>query len=222
MENFETHDDQRVYLGDGTYLHLFKRNISKPEFGSTSEDYSRNVYRMAASGDIIWRITAKADYRGCPFTELFRDNNPRLLFNSSGFRCLIDLETGVAETYDYPLLGSWKKSPFPLGNASKRFFERNGTEERVYLDDGTYLFLAQRNIADDLTDLSPEDYARNVFRMTEDGDVLWKIKTDRDSDGSPFTFLYEDEDPRKMVNWDGFKYLVNLETGEAETYAYSR
>jgi hypothetical protein len=95
-------------------------------------------------------------------------------------------------------------------------------EERLNLNDGTYLLLVERDDRNSVPDMSNEDFARNVFRMTDSGEVLWRIKTDRDSFGSPFIELFEDEDPLKMANWDGLKYLVNLENGEAESYAYSR
>lgn len=221
MKLIETDNEQQVDLDDNTCIYLLYRNVSIADCDLGFEEYARNVYRKMESGDVLWRIKTEQDYKGGPFTQLFINENPRLMYNSSGFRYLVDLETGVAEIHDYPLLGPWKKRPLPPGYPTTRFIKRHN-DHRVYLDDGTYLFLAERNTGISGTGLTPEDYACNVFRMTESGEILWRIKTDRDSFGSPFIELFLDEDPRKMANWDGLKYLVNLETGEAEAYDYSR
>ena len=220
MKLIETYDDQRLDLNDGTYLYLLQRNISIPDSGLTGEEFSRNVYRMTDSGETLWKIKMEWDYKGSPFTELYVTENPQLMYNSSGFRYLVDLETGTAETFEYPLLGQWKKRPPPSDYPVARFIEIQA-EQRVYLDDGTYLFLAQRNIDGALTGLTPEDFSRNVFRMTEDGTVLWRVEADRDNFRSSFSRLFVEFDPRKIATWDGHKYIVDLETGEAEEYAYS-
>ena len=94
-------------------------------------------------------------------------------------------------------------------------------QERLNLKDGTYLLLMKRKNRRDVPEMTNEEFARNVFRMTKSGEEIWRIKTDRDSFGSPFIKLFLDSDPRRMANWDGLKYIVDLETGEAEEYAYS-
>lgn len=218
MKFLETEHEQRIDLGDNTYICLLQRNTATSEFKGTIEEYSRNVYRMTDSGDALWRINWDCDGKGSPFTQLFVNENSLVAYNSNGFRYRVDWETGEAETHDYPLLGPWKQRPLPSGYPATRFVKMQ-SEQRVYLDDGTYLFLAERNADAALTGLSPEDYARNVFRMTESGEILWTIQTERDGFASPFIKLFLDADSRKMANRDGLIYCVDLETGNAHACA---
>ena len=89
------------------------------------------------------------------------------------------------------------------------------------LEDGTYLLMLNRKGRLEEPDMTDEEYARNVFRMTNSGEMLWRIRTERDHFGFSIVFLFFEGDPRKVCCFCGYRYLVDLETGETEMYDYS-
>ena len=64
--------------------------------------------------------------------------------------------------------------------------------------------------------LDREDYARNVWRMRDSGEEIWRIRSEWDHMGSPFTQLYIRKDPSLIGGWDSYLYSVDLDTGSAE------
>jgi hypothetical protein len=99
MKVFETHDEQRLELGDGTYLLLVERNTKLSLSGLTAEDYARNVWKMRNSGEKVWRIHSDRDHMGSPFIQLFVLDNPCLIDRWDSNIYKVDLETGWAEQY---------------------------------------------------------------------------------------------------------------------------
>ena len=94
--------------------------------------------------------------------------------------------------------------------------------QRLNLDDGTYLFLVERNIDISETNMSPDDYARNVWRLRDSGEEIWRIQSEWDHMGNPFVQLFMLDDPTLIDRWDGYNYKVNLETGWAELHNFHK
>ena len=66
-----------------------------------------------------------------------------------------------------------------------------------------------------LADGAATGITRNVQRIDVNGNVIWTIHSDFDSEGHPFTQLHFDGGRLTAYRWDGGTYAVDLETGFA-------
>jgi len=86
-------------------------------------------------------------------------------------------------------------------------------KQRVELADGSQIVL--RDVLG-RRDIEPLEKSQNVFRVGLDGKVIWRIATDFDAEGNPFTQLTYEDDSLSAYRWDGFSYVVDVETGVAK------
>ena len=61
------------------------------------------------------------------------------------------------------------------------------TEDRRYLKNGTYLYLIRRHREDFEKATSREDFARNLWLMDAGGTPIWRVYSDYDAEGFPFS-----------------------------------
>ena len=101
-------------------------------------------------------------------------------------------------------------------------WHRKYGEERLDLEDGTYLLLLRRNVGVSETNMDVNDYARNVWRMRNPDEEIWRIKSEYDHMGNPFVQLFMLDDPSLIDRWDGYNYKVDLETGWAEPHNFHK
>lgn len=84
-------------------------------------------------------------------------------------------------------------------------------KDQIGLDDGAVVLLDRLGKSDRY---SREDQARNVLRIGSDGCVKWRVRTNFDAEGSPFTKLNLENGRLTAYRWDGGTYGIDLETGE--------
>ncbi|WP_221174471.1 hypothetical protein [Pseudomonas fluorescens] len=58
--------------------------------------------------------------------------------------------------------------------------------------------------------------ARNIFLIDREGNVVWQVTSDFDSNGGPFTNIICVGGRLQGYRWDGGMYEVDLATGRAE------
>lgn len=88
----------------------------------------------------------------------------------------------------------------------------NDAADQVELPDGDQIILFDRLGKGD--QFSALERARNVYRIDLQGRVKWKIHSQFDADGDPFTKLRL-ENGLTAYRWDGATYAVDLDTGAA-------
>ena len=101
MNYIVTNDDERLELGDGTYLLLIQRNVKLSDSGLEREDYARNVWRMRDSGEEIWRIRSERDYMGSSYIQLYMRKDPSIIARWDSSLYDVDLDTGWAEQGEF-------------------------------------------------------------------------------------------------------------------------
>lgn len=57
--------------------------------------------------------------------------------------------------------------------------------------------------------------ARNIYFIDKNGEIMWQVTSDFDSDGGPFTNVIDDLGELKAYRWDGGMYKIDLNTGFA-------
>lgn len=76
--------------------------LHAPE-STPTEEFNRNIYRMTASGDIRWQVSApEGRYEKTPFTNVYFTQDGKLkAFRWDGFECEINMESGEAFITDF-------------------------------------------------------------------------------------------------------------------------
>ncbi|GLW38810.1 hypothetical protein Pcaca04_27460 [Pectobacterium carotovorum subsp. carotovorum] len=60
------------------------------------------------------------------------------------------------------------------------------------------------------------EIARNICLLDEQGEIVWQVSSDFDSEGNPFTNMTLHRDGSiTAYRWDGGNYTINTETGFA-------
>ncbi|KAA3667048.1 hypothetical protein FEV48_13405 [Pectobacterium carotovorum subsp. carotovorum] len=60
------------------------------------------------------------------------------------------------------------------------------------------------------------EIARNIYFLDEQGETVWQVSSDFDSEGNPFTNMTLHRDGSiTAYRWDGGNYILNAETGFA-------
>jgi hypothetical protein len=91
---------QNVLLPDGSSLILYStddiyKRISRSE-------YARNFYRIAASGNVIWRVAQTIEDHPQCFEEFYWNEAGKLIaYNFDCWEYEVDLETGAVRPYDF-------------------------------------------------------------------------------------------------------------------------
>ena len=94
-------------------------------------------------------------------------------------------------------------------------------EQRLALDDGTFLVLKPRRRELGRSDMPEDEYCRNVWRVDAEGNELWRLSTDYDIGEHPFMRLFFWESPILLLRWDGWIYDIDdMETGKARRYRF--
>lgn len=62
---------------------------------------------------------------------------------------------------------------------------------------------------------SREDMARNVLLITADARIVWRVRSQFDSEGNPFTRLHREGGKLTAYRWDGGSYEIDIDTGFA-------
>jgi hypothetical protein len=94
--------------------------------------------------------------------------------------------------------------------------------KQIHLGDSTSILLM------DMLDAPPEvaqsDVENNICRVRSDGRVIWRVSGTRPAYArSPFTGITVDETGHLVAyNWDGGKFQINTETGEAKPVHLAR
>lgn len=58
--------------------------------------------------------------------------------------------------------------------------------------------------------------ARNIYLFDKQGNAIWQISSDSDTEGNPFTHVTLHVDGRiTAYRWDGGSYLIDDKTGRA-------
>ncbi|WP_248463850.1 hypothetical protein [Pectobacterium versatile] len=58
------------------------------------------------------------------------------------------------------------------------------------------------------------EIARKIYFPDEQGETVWQVSSDFDSEGNPFTNMTLHSDGRiTAYRWDGGNYTINTETG---------
>ena len=89
----------------------------------------------------------------------------------------------------------------------------------IDLPDGSAIVLLDRLGKGD--QYSKEELARNVFKIDSHGHVEWRVHSQFDTEGNPFTRLHY-ADGVTAYRWDGGSYSIDLDTGEATPLALER
>lgn len=67
----------------------------------------------------------------------------------------------------------------------------------------------------DVYGVSNKDSVNNVWKVNEEGDVLWKIEGfPKNSKPDPYTNILLKEGQLMAYNWAGYTFSINTETGE--------
>lgn len=56
--------------------------------------------------------------------------------------------------------------------------------------------------------------SRNIY-MIQGGKIIWRVRSDRDDSGDPFTNLWMDGNDIHAYRWDGFEYSIDPKNGFA-------
>ena len=84
---------------------------------------------------------------------------------------------------------------------------------QLNLRDGTRIVLLYR--AEKKDRYSLQELNRNVFRLGGNDQIIWQIKSDFDAKGGRFTGIEYREGKVTAYRWDGYRYEIDLETGNA-------
>jgi len=68
---------------------------------------------------------------------------------------------------------------------------------------------------------SKEELARNVFRIDAEGQVEWRVRSQFDAEGNPFTRLHY-ANGVTAYRWDGGSYSIDLDSGAATPLVLER
>lgn len=63
---------------------------------------------------------------------------------------------------------------------------------------------------------------RNIFLITADGQTVWRVTSDFDDDGGPFTNVMFDDGRLTAYRWDGGLYEIDLIDGHASPLSLSK
>ena len=93
-------------------------------------------------------------------------------------------------------------------------------KERIALESGRYAILV--DTLGKVEDYTSIERARNVYLVSPSGEIVWRIFSQFDLDGGPFTRLWLEENVLHAYRWDGGEYSINLETGKATPDEFTR
>ena len=88
--------------------------------------------------------------------------------------------------------------------------DQSEIKQQVSLANGERVVLLDR-----LGKYPKEEAARNVYRLNKDGDVLWRVRSQFDNEGNPFTRISNEQGKLTAYRWDGGTYGIDKETGNA-------
>jgi hypothetical protein len=63
--------------------------------------------------------------------------------------------------------------------------------------------------------ITAPDRSRNVISIDVGGNINWRIRSDFDLEGNPFTRIYLEEGQLMAYRWDGGAYSIDVITGFA-------
>ncbi len=64
-----------------------------------------------------------------------------------------------------------------------------------------------------------EDHPNNIVAVTRDGQTQWEIDTPTEgSYDQPYHFIRTQNDKVYATNWDGYEYLIHLDSGAVDRY----
>ena len=84
---------------------------------------------------------------------------------------------------------------------------------RIEMPNGNAIVLLDRLAKTDL--YSKEECARNILRVDAEGHVRWRVSSQFDAEGDPFTQLHNEDEVLTGYRWDGGTYAIDAETGVA-------
>lgn len=62
-----------------------------------------------------------------------------------------------------------------------------------------------------------EDNPKNIVAITMDGQILWKIDTPTEGNyNQPYHFIRTENGKAYATNWDGYEYVIDLDSGAVE------
>lgn len=85
--------------------------------------------------------------------------------------------------------------------------------KQLQLPNGTFIVLV--DTLGKPSKVLPVANAQNIFCIEKTGKVIWQVFSDFDSDGGPFTNIFESGGEIFAYRWDGGTYAIDLTMGRA-------
>ena len=82
-------------------------------------------------------------------------------------------------------------------------------KQRLSLPSGEQIVLV------DLLNYPKLERGRNIYRLDRRGEILWRVSSLYDAEGSPFTQLHDEAGQLTAYRWDGGTYGIDAVTGAA-------
>lgn len=67
-----------------------------------------------------------------------------------------------------------------------------------------------------------EECARNIYLLDDTLQIIWQVRSKFDADGGPFTNIVYEKQNLRGYRWDGGKYDIDLDTGEARPLSLTK
>lgn len=95
-----------------------------------------------------------------------------------------------------------------------------GVTKSLDLPDGNHIVLLDTLAKKQ--ELEPVECARNILLLDSDGRTIWRISSDFDNDGDPFTNVIYEYGELRAYRWDGGMYKIDMHSGRASSNVLAR
>jgi hypothetical protein len=72
------------------------------------------------------------------------------------------------------------------------------------------------------TEREPVERARNIAMLDPLGRIVWRVSSDFDASGDPFTNILFQEGALRGYRWDGGMYTIDIKSGKATPSLFIR